>query len=348
MASYQPAHLKTGSSGMPGVDKQISRRRLVACLLIVCSCLPGCGETPQTTTATDIETEPLSINLERWQQQQSLAAIQQTTRLVATTGAFLAEPNEETRRSWQASWIAAHESWLRASTLVPDPAGTIDPWPVQPGFFDSLPLYPNSGIVNDHTVTLSEAGLRFQHQITDESEVTLGFHIIEYYAFDRDIVDFTAEKTGSERRILLLNLVSNMLLKDQLALSQQFDLEDNLVPAGLPLTLEGLARQLHRQLEEVYDDRHGEFSDTTPDTIHTSLGVLQELMRDTTNLEEYLESIDPVAARTFQQTLDEALALLAPPGPLAESSAARLLLLLASLTHQIEDLIRQLPGEAQV
>mgnify|MGYP000238056823 CR=1 FL=1 len=56
----------------------------------------------------------------------------------------------------------------------------LDAWPIMPGFLDSFDVYTQSGIVNDITVPLNAESVRQQHGFTDDSEVTLGFHAIEY------------------------------------------------------------------------------------------------------------------------------------------------------------------------
>lgn len=56
----------------------------------------------------------------------------------------------------------------------------IDAQPIQPGFIDYFDAYPFSGIVNDLAVEISAQSLRNQHGITDLSDVSIGFHALEY------------------------------------------------------------------------------------------------------------------------------------------------------------------------
>lgn len=52
--------------------------------------------------------------------------------------------------------------------------------PILPGYVDYLLQYPNSGIVNDITLSISNASLRDQQGLTDSGEVSLGFEVIAF------------------------------------------------------------------------------------------------------------------------------------------------------------------------
>ena len=56
----------------------------------------------------------------------------------------------------------------------------INHWPIVPGYIDYVDGYPDSGIIFDINVNLENGSLRKQHGSFDESEVTLGFHVIEF------------------------------------------------------------------------------------------------------------------------------------------------------------------------
>ncbi|MDZ7686655.1 MAG: imelysin family protein [Gammaproteobacteria bacterium] len=115
--------------------------------------------------------------------------------LVRATERFLASPRRETRAALQSAWHDAHREYAATLLLLPqNPAsqrtGPIDTWPIEPGFLDSLPGYPDSGLINDTTITIDARTMRAQHGFTDPSEASLGFHPIEYYAFTRPLSDF--------------------------------------------------------------------------------------------------------------------------------------------------------------
>jgi putative iron-regulated protein len=116
----------------------------------------------------------------------------------------------------------------------------INHWPIVPGYIDYVDGYPDSGIVHDINVNLDADSLREQHGSFDVSEVTLGFHVIEFllWGYDADSVvrpttdfdavleltpkeiesGYTLERLSNNRRRLFLTIVADTLVKDFLAL----------------------------------------------------------------------------------------------------------------------------------
>ena len=116
----------------------------------------------------------------------------------------------------------------------------INHWPIVPGYIDYVDGYPDSGIVHDINVNLDADSLREQHGSFDVSEVTLGFHAIEFllWGYDADSVarpatdfdavleltpkeiesGYTLEQLSNNRRRLFLSVVVDTLVKDFLAL----------------------------------------------------------------------------------------------------------------------------------
>ena len=115
----------------------------------------------------------------------------------------------------------------------------INHWPIVPGYIDYVDGYPDSGIVHDINVNLDADSLREQHGSFDVSEVTLGFHAIEFllWGYDADSVarpatdfdavleltpkeiesGYTLEQLSNNRRRLFLTVVADTLVKDFLA-----------------------------------------------------------------------------------------------------------------------------------
>ena len=116
----------------------------------------------------------------------------------------------------------------------------INHWPIVPGYIDYVYGYPDSGIVHDINVNLDADSLREQHGSFDVSEVTLGFHVIEFllWGYDADSVarpatdfdavleltpkeiesGYTLEQLSNNRRRLFLTVVADTLVNDFLAL----------------------------------------------------------------------------------------------------------------------------------
>jgi len=116
----------------------------------------------------------------------------------------------------------------------------INHWPIIPGYIDYVNGYPDSGIVHDINVNLDADSLREQHGTFDISEVTLGFHVIEFLLWGSDsdavprpagdfdaVLELTPEETESgyfleqlsnNRRRLFLSIATGTLVKDFRAL----------------------------------------------------------------------------------------------------------------------------------
>ena len=104
--------------------------------------------------------------------------------------------------------------------------------PILPGYVDYLLQYPNSGIVNDITLALSEQSLRGQQGLTDNGEVSIGFEVIAFILMGeqrynqslapRPAIDF--KEPDASRRRQYLTITVSLLQQDLAAL--QTVLED--------------------------------------------------------------------------------------------------------------------------
>ena len=116
----------------------------------------------------------------------------------------------------------------------------INPWPIIPGYIDYVEGYPDSGIVHDINVNLNIDSLREQHGSFDVSEVTLGFHAIEFLLWGNETgsstrpatdfysveelsqeeieIGYSLEQLSSNRRRAFLTVVAETLVEDFRAL----------------------------------------------------------------------------------------------------------------------------------
>ena len=116
----------------------------------------------------------------------------------------------------------------------------INHWPIIPGYIDYVNGYADSGIVHDINVNLDADSLHKQHGTFDISEVTLGFHVIEFLLWGsgsdsdpRPPADFDAvleltpeekergyrlEQLSNNRRRIFLSIAADTLVKDLRAL----------------------------------------------------------------------------------------------------------------------------------
>lgn len=162
--------------------------------------LGGCSDNQQGDHSKNLPTslqptlENNSKQLNRYVQQQSPVVKQQTSKMIVQIDVFLNAPSKDNLLLAQVAWQSAHEEFLklRPALLVDTNRliNRIDIWPIQPGFLDSLPNYPTTGIVNDVSIEISTAELIHQHGITSDDEVSLGYHSLEYMLFERKLSDY--------------------------------------------------------------------------------------------------------------------------------------------------------------
>ena len=165
---------------------------------------------------------------------------------------FIAQTNTENLDRARQSWLLAHSAYERttlhryfAASILDKQSSIallqlqyqIDHWPIVPGYLDYVNGYPDSGIVHDINVNLDSTGLRDQHGAFDVSEVTLGFHVLEFLLWGSpntqsqlrpadDFIEIDAlgasqresgyslEQLSNNRRRQLLTIISNILLED--------------------------------------------------------------------------------------------------------------------------------------
>lgn len=177
----------------------------------------------------------------------SLADAGQASRNFSTQiDAFLLDPSSANLSLLQSQWRACHQQWERHRLWVTLSRAqrniftelrhsyyAIDAWDLQPGYLDGVQDYPYSGIVHDISIALTAESLRQQHGMTDNSEISLGFHALEFLLWgelgQRQFNDYlavnsltaqqqaeglTIEDLANNRRRTLLRLAGQLLTED--------------------------------------------------------------------------------------------------------------------------------------
>jgi len=182
-------------------------------------------------------------------------SISEANTLRDTIQSFLQSPNKDNLKTAREQWLNAHKTYAQLEIFVSLGLNNqglfgqllptnflIDAQPTSPGYLDYFDVYTNSGIVNDIAVPLTAKTLRKQHGFSDPSEVSLGFHAIEYLlwgeAGKRLATDYIAAQELSDsqgsaelkiidlpnnRRRVLLNLLSVILIDDITKLKRQME-----------------------------------------------------------------------------------------------------------------------------
>lgn len=227
-------------------------------LVVTAACagllLGGC-ERHQQAPPTIIEPPPLEIVDPAMETQTQGAwlhgirvldtSLREARGLAESIGRLLEDPSQDKLEAARLAWRRSHDSYLEfeffaaLSGTNPGLFGVmlehdfvIEAWPIQPGYLDYFDVYSHSGIVNDAAMPLTADALRQQHGFTDTSDVSLGFHALEYLLWGeqggRPVSDFmAAEPNASQtaagvrpvdlpnnRRRALLTLLGNLLIDD--------------------------------------------------------------------------------------------------------------------------------------
>jgi hypothetical protein len=335
---------------------------LVMLSVLLCACNQPAGEAQNPESPIPPESPTIINTLRTLTDAQNRNTLIYSDALLMAVNQFLASPSEETRTAFQQAWLKAHEAFASTRALIMDEENDellfrIDAWPIQPGFLDSLPGYPDSGIINDFAIAISPETLRRQHGITDSEEVSLGFHPLEYYAFARPISDFvvtqgdSAAEESIERRRKAVKLIAEDLNASLNQLTARMSVEVSnleLTPGDGPANdhlvlyvLSGTRRTAHhgfRQANLVVDKDQGhcEFSQSSLASLGHEMRTVRTIFAKSGPLMERLYALDERTARNLDTTLNQAVNVLSSD-PVPETERAKLPLMLSAVNHQLEE-----------
>ena len=171
---------------------------------------------------------------------QSHAAVQSLQRAI---DALLAAPGEDTLAAARAAWLAARRPYLATEVYrfydgpidAPEtgPEGRINAWPLNEAVIDYVEGDASAGLVNALDVPLTRESILARDQVSDEADVTTGWHAIEFLLWGQDRSDhgpgarpaseFVAGTPANDRRREYLRLLAALLADDLDALATQWD-----------------------------------------------------------------------------------------------------------------------------
>jgi Imelysin len=277
---------------------------------------------------------------------------------------FLDTPDLIHQRQMQDHWYKAHSAFLAASFFSFNDESQfifqIDAWPIQEGFLDSLPDYPQSGIINDLALVLTEGAIRAQHGITDVQEVSLGFHALEFLIFSRSLDEFSIPSDEIKaRRRKTLGLISKLLGQDIHLMFGESRADGNahisLDGADMSAPLKRVLLGLHTRMQLLFDETnslasenagHSRFSHSSWSNLDTQIKVLDELTGKQTEINRIFTLLDEKTANDYRLTLGQTGAILATDKP-DEEKLTRITLLIAALGHQLGDFIIALDNDTR-
>lgn len=257
---------------------------------------------------------------------------------------FLAQPNQQTLDAARLAWVQARQPYLMTEAYrfyegpidAPEtgPEGRINAWPVNEAFIDYVQEKPKAGIVQDVSLPMTLDTILSKDQITDEADVTTGWHAIEFLLWGQDLdaagsgnrsyQDFLAGDPVRDRRRGYLRLVTQQMVTDlgNLAAAwhktgpnyrQDFTTQPEkglghiltalATLSGFELASERLMVPLNSRSQE---DEHSCFSDTTTQDYrynhqgieHVYFGRLADgsVVPDMVSLDQLIRDRDPILA----------------------------------------------------
>jgi putative iron-regulated protein len=172
--------------------------------------------------------------------------------LAQRVDAFLSSPNAQSLQTARNAWIAARPSYLYTevfrfydgpidATPISDGAqrasnleSRINAWPLNEALLDYVTNAPDVGLLQDLAKPLGANSIIALDQSLDESDVTTGWHAIEFLLWGQDLdrvapgqrpaSDYLPDTAVKQRRRLYLQTLVQMLQQDLASLAQSWDL----------------------------------------------------------------------------------------------------------------------------
>jgi CxxC motif-containing protein (DUF1111 family)/uncharacterized iron-regulated protein len=224
--------------------------------------------------------------------------------------------------------------------------GMINAWPLDEAYLDGVEGMPDAGIINDRSIEITAERLRAMNEVDGETNISTGFHAIEFLLWGQDfhddgpgrrpIEDFTTN-ANADRRLQALKVLAAMLVEDVKSLVDawapgggNYREEFLEMPTGesMGLIVNGMGAMLGgelagERLSVAYDtkgqeDEHSCFSDTTHlDALYNMTGIRNVYagryvrpdgsVISGTGLHDVIKTGNPAAAVALLAEMDAAL-----------------------------------------
>lgn len=284
------------------------------------------------------------------------AAVNAADQLEKAIDTLLATPTDTNLSAARAAWVAARPAYLKTETFrfydgpIEAIEGGLNAWPMNEAFIDYVAGKANAGIINDPSITIDAETVGGKNQVTDEADVTIGWHAIEFLLWGQDlsttapgnrpVADFIAGQGNNDRRRIYLKLVTSKLVQDLASLEQAWSsankgnyrdtflalpqrealgrmINGMAILAGFEFMSERLSVALDSGDQE---DEHSCFSDTTKqDFVYDLVGIKQVWTGDNdglkrVGLDELVRGQNPALADKIDALLADTEAKIAALG----------------------------------
>ena len=280
---------------------------------------------------------------------------QEAEEMKEAIAAFLDKPNQSTHTKAKDAWIKARQSYLQTeafrfyegpidfidpNTGEEGPEGRINAWPMNEAFIDYVRGKSDAGLINNPSVEISIDTILENDQVSDEADVTTGWHAIEFLLWGQDFndrgpgqrsyEDFIPNKDNNNRRRKYLKLVTDQLIEDLTFLEGEWkpgannyraefidqDPKETIAKIFTSLaTLSAFEMSSERMAVALdsgeQEDEHSCFSDTTyQDFVYNAQGIYNVYVGDYKNykgkgFDELLARLNPTLNRQIIASLDK-------------------------------------------
>jgi putative iron-regulated protein len=170
------------------------------------------------------------------------------TELAQAIDALLAAPDQSHLDAARIAWLSARRPYLRTEAFrfydgpidrpegeghAAGPEPRINAWPLNEAVIDYVEGDPKAGLVNAVDVPLTRASILSRDQVSDEADVTTGWHAIEFLLWGQDRAadgpgtrppsDFAPGDAANDRRRTYLKELVKLLREDLAGLLREWD-----------------------------------------------------------------------------------------------------------------------------
>lgn len=233
------------------------------------------------------------------------AAVIAAQELEQAVNALLDAPSAESLAAARTAWTSARPAYLVTEVFrfydgpidigpqgEPGPEPRLNAWPMNEAYLDYVRDQPKAGLINDLSIEITRESILARDQVSDEADVTTGWHAIEFLLWGQDFdpngpgarphSDYLPGTPARDRRRLVLRTVTEMLVTDLRALEAGWAPDaDNYRKRFLALeprealgrAINGMANLVGHELASErltvaldsgdQEDEHSCFSDTT-------------------------------------------------------------------------------------
>lgn len=170
-------------------------------LLFAASVTVGCASAPDDTTHEPISDRAVVAAYAQLAQRQYNAALADAKALSAAVDALVASPTATTLEAAKQAWLVSRESYgvteshrfyggpidgVDPATGVEGPEGLINSWPLNEAHIDYVKGRPDAGLISNTGFEISPAAIAAGNQVSDEADVTTGYHAVEFLLWGQD------------------------------------------------------------------------------------------------------------------------------------------------------------------